>query len=305
MVSEPNRVLIESDNCQGVCNHQLGHGLCLKGKAHKDFTQETKPMLQSIFAQDRLPSLLKVSTMSITFRISRAAVDLQHLANEMELDIRGVCTTDFRGELRTLRTPKRRRRKKPNFYNSMTLEVSVGEGERVMHFKVFRNGSIQGAGCQSVQHGNYAINVLKKSLEAVMQCELELSDLKINLINVNFKMGHSINRDVLHRLLLSEGQVSSYEKCKHAGVGLKFLPKGKERPISVFIFESGSVVITGSKNEQHILEGYEYVCDFVRRHRQEVNRVSSSDLLERTISHPQYAQMLVTPLLTRDCMAIP
>ena len=129
---------------------------------------------------------------------------------------------------------------------------------------------------------------------------LEVTDLKINLINVNFKIGYGVNRDILYRVLLSSGHSSTYEKCKHAGVGVKFLPKNKEKPISIFVFESGSVVITGSKNEHHILEGHHFIRSFIEEHKKEVFRVSPTLLLKRTMAHPEYGNMLVSPLLSKE-----
>jgi TATA-box binding protein (TBP) (component of TFIID and TFIIIB) len=242
-------------------------------------------LLESLFLQNRLPSTLSVSTMSVTFRLG-IIMDLQHISEHITLSTNRICTVDYQGVKNTIidkQRKKNRKKKSPNFYNSMTLDVSVGHDDRTMHFKVFKNGSIQGAGCQNTQDGNYAIRVLVSDISRIVGERLTVQDLKINLINVNFKIGFSINRDTLYRLLLSIGESASYEKCKHAGVSVKFLPKGKDRPISIFVFESGSIVITGSKNEEHILEGYEFITSLINSHRSTIFKLPTQFMVERAM----------------------
>lgn len=261
----------------------------IKGE-HIGISMKEEPFLEDHFREDLLLPHLTVSTMSITFKLPVDTVDLVYISSNCELRAGEVCTIDFRGSLRTIlcvREKKHKRRKSPNFYNSLTMEVAVCPPpvEKVMHFKLFKNGSVQAAGCQNVCQGNYAIGALLRSIQDLLGLKESIRDLKINLINVNFKLGHGVNRDNLHRLLLSLGELTTYEKCKHAGVGVKFLPEGKEKPISIFVFESGSVVITGSKNHHHIMSGYEFITSFVREHKREVLKLPTQKLLEKALAY--------------------
>jgi TATA-box binding protein (TBP) (component of TFIID and TFIIIB) len=300
--SKTNGIIKDCDKSREVIGHNVESHMntILKEQdliSNKDRTSESM-YLNHLFLQDKLLPCLTVSTMSITFRLSRTIIDLDELANSLSLNDSGILTTDYQGVIRTIRTTKKKKkRKKHNFYNSMTLEVSVGYNtDRAMHFKVFKNGSIQGAGCQSTGHGNHAIHALLQGLSSTLKCDFQISDLKINLINVNFKIGHGVNRDSLHLVLLSAGHITSYEKCKHAGVSVKFLPKDKARPISIFVFESGSVVITGSKNENHILEGHAFIRSFIENNKSQVYKISTTKLFEKTLAHPQYSNLLLSPL---------
>lgn len=251
-------------------------------------------LLGQHFVESRLPKDLIVSTMSVTFAFSRVdsveneLMDLQSLASTIPLSTSGVCCIDYKGVLVQAdgnTTRKARKRKTHNFYNSMTMDIAVSATDvRTMHFKLFKNGSVQGAGCKTTTDGDYAILALKSALESTLGIPLCVRNLKINLINVNFRIGYGINRDNLYRLLMFMGTQTNYERCKHAGVGIKYLPQNKDKPISIFVFESGSVVITGSKNEQHIIEGYKYINDLVSRHRSEVIKIPSAHLLEKFVS---------------------
>lgn len=255
------------------------------------------PLLEKYFCEENLPSHVTVSTMSITFRLSLESIDIATVCSDCILSTDAICSTDYKGVLCKAvgyEGKKPKKRKSHNFYNSMTLEVSVGQPKKVMHFKLFKNGSIQGAGCQSINQGNYAIRALVSTLQQVCGCTLDIRDLKINLINVNFKISHCVNRDNLHRLLKSIGIITTYEKCKHAGVGVKFLPPQKEKPISIFVFESGSIVITGSKNDDHINEGYRFITSLIEDYKSEVFKLKSADALQRALAIPKYAKLLVS-----------
>ena len=50
-----------------------------------------------------------------------------------------------------------------------------------------------------------------------------------------------------------------YEPCIHACVNIPFLPEGSKKNIYIFVFESGSILITGAKNEHHITGAYKYI----------------------------------------------
>ena len=247
--------------------------------------------LNDYFNEEALDPRLRISTMSITFKVSQNAIDLERVANECELKEDGIRFTDYNGVYRGIDqtgAPKRRRRFN-NFFNSMTLGI-VGDGEgRLVHFKLFKNGSVQCAGCKCVSDANVSIHHLVEALSPMI--EVELTGIKINLINANFKLGFCVNRDKLHELFVCMGFASVYEKCKHAGVGVKYQPLEKESPISMFIFESGAVVLTGSKNDKHITEGFHFISAFAREHKEYV--IQSQNTLQRAMANPKYAAMLL------------
>jgi TATA-box binding protein (TBP) (component of TFIID and TFIIIB) len=240
----------------------------------------TKHLDSTYFNQDVLPKYLNVSTISLSFQM-KTTVNIDNIAKYVSLDENGICSIDYKGELRSLNDKKKKKkRKENNFYNSITMEI-MGCGDKSINFKIFKNGGVQAAGCKNMLDGDYAINTLittlntelaifddeKKCMTEIkfIDSPIEICELKINLININFKLKFCINRESLHKILLASKTPCSYEKCKHAGVKIEFTPKKKDKPISIFIFESGSIVITGSKNEHHILEGYK-VADKMKAH---------------------------------------
>lgn len=270
---------------------ELNDAVLVKSNDRIGVSDDMKHILDSHFNQDALDESIKISTMSITFRITDQQIDLSHIAKECPLKEDGVQFTIYHHEYRsaTGAVSERKKTKHSNFFNSMTMGISGDESDRPIHFKLFRNGSVQCAGCKSGRSGNTAIRHLIEAMSLFFVPNI--SNLKINLINANFKLGFNVNRDKLHKLFVNLGYLSTYEKCKHAGVSVKFKPTQKETPISLFVFESGSVVITGSKNEQHIVEGFHFMQDFAFEHRSAIHQYKNS--VECAMANPKYAALMM------------
>lgn len=239
-----------------------------------------KYLNNSFFNESILPDHLNVSTISLSFQMN-TIVNIDDVAKEVQLNPNGICSIDYKGNLNTLNDKKKKKkRKENNFYNSITIEI-MGCSDKSINFKIFKNGGVQAAGCKSMVDGDRAIQTLVNTLNPKYVTEpIRITDLKINLINVNFKLKFCVNREKLHKILLEECIPCAYEKCKHAGVKIEFVPENKESPISIFIFESGSIVITGSKNEQHILSGYNYITNLIKTHRESIFKIPYETLLE-------------------------
>lgn len=259
-----------------------------------DMEHTTIHYLNDHFCRDELDEQLRISTMSITFRVTEEPLDLSLIAKECPLEENGVQFINYQQEYRSIsgRPMPRKNRKHNNFFNSMTLGIAADDKtDRPIHFKLFKNGSVQCAGCRSVEAGNMAIHHLICALMTLFAPTV--SKLKINLINANFKLGFRVNRDKLYRLFVTLEFSATYEKCKHAGVGVKFSPSGKDTPISLFIFESGSVVITGSKTESHIKEGFDFMKAFAREHRTTIQQYQNS--VQAAMANPKYAALMMSP----------
>lgn len=113
----------------------------------------------------------------------------------------------------------------------------------------------------------------------------KLSNIKIELINSDFSTNFMINNTKLYKIVLGKYKAfASYEPNDYPGVKNKFywnadnikhnrkqgkcyceqkcIKKGKKTPcnqITISVFQSGSVIITGAKSIQQIRDAYEYI----------------------------------------------
>lgn len=260
------------------------------------------------FDQDKLPAELNVSTISLTCHLG-TNVNLSNIDQFMELDEKNICAVDYNGNYRTLIQEKKLKKKpkRKNFHNSITLKLMV-RAPKVINFKIFTNGAVQIAGIKNVHEGNIAINSLVQRLSEVIgvfneslncieevrfiESDIKLSNLKINLINVNFEVDFKINRDDLYKILLAERQECYYERCKHAAVSIKYSTTDKKKPISVFVFESGAIVITGSTHEQHILKSYEFINNVLEKHKNNILKIGIDDMWQ-TVMKSKFSHLIV------------
>ena len=145
-----------------------------------------------------------------------------------------------------------------------------------------------------------------KSSEIIENLEgLELSKFDIHLINSDFKVDMEIRRDLLYNMLLKDFSVScSYEPCIYPGVKIQYYlnkqvdvnktPYEKQgkcccatpcngkgdglttdtcKKITISIFQSGCVLITGVTTEKHIDIAYTFITNVLKNNQESIKRV--------------------------------
>lgn len=169
-------------------------------------------------------------------------------------------------------------KKKTHFYNQANCIVKPENGKKV-NVKIFGNGSFHMTGCRSVRHCLEVLQTLFSSLrkrKAILDhttnkiklvpfvADVEKMQLKklhsfgINMINSDFNCGFKVNQMTLFELLLEKDIDCHFEKLVHACVNIKYYCDDKK--ISIFVFESGSCIITGSTKCEDILSTYNFIC---------------------------------------------
>lgn len=183
-------------------------------------------------------------------------------------------------------------KKKPsikNFYNQVTILMKpMNNPERnYINIKVFKNGSLQMTGCKDMDDFNNVANTLiqilkrgrdiknKKGITTHIDFidapdKIGIFDTKIRMINSNFKLDYKVDRKKLAKLLKKNH--GKYTKDKEIGfVEFKYKPNGGHSCVnikykhddtskpSIFVFQTGAIIITGAKNLHHIIKAYEYI----------------------------------------------
>ena len=89
----------------------------------------------------------------------------------------------------------------------------------------------------------------------------QICDFNIRMINSNFYSGVLVDRSNLCNLLREIGVKCIYEPCTHACVNIKY--ECKNDVISIFVFESGSIIITGAKKVEDIDKSFQFIIDLL------------------------------------------
>jgi TATA-box binding protein (TBP) (component of TFIID and TFIIIB) len=187
---------------------------------------------------------------------------------------------------------------KKRFDNQLTLVVSYEENPNQKHnLKLFKNGNVQMTGVKSLNDGrksiDYLIIVLKKQNEIcpgiVKDIEqIENVNYKIRLINCDFKINFEIRLDHLYKLITSKiGIVCSYEPCIYPGAKIEYyfpnngfckcttFCNGKSencKKITIAVFQSGCIIITGANTIEHINVAYEFICNVLKSNKYDIKR---------------------------------
>lgn len=190
-------------------------------------------------------------------------------------------------------------RKKGAFPNNMALSIRspMGTG-KVLHVKVFKNSSISMVGCKIKEDGIGAMKILEKFIQnndvlrKINEEKFSIGNFETTMVNSNYSVGFKIDRDLLFNFLSeSYSEIfSSYDPAAYAAVKIGFyyntlnqendgickcpdnkctLKKssgkgsgegiGQCKKVTIAIFESGNIVITGGRNIEQAKTAYSYI----------------------------------------------
>lgn len=237
---------------------------------------------------------LKISTITALGRIG-THVNLRHLYEQLNVGHGGWISIKLAGETRGDTGVKRSTG--GSFGNQATLVFRGSDGLSV-NTKVFLNGGVQMTGLKTVAQGPKVLEMLAAMLRnvdgAVEQPEMiRASDYSVCLINSDFDIGFRVKRDKLVRCMAIHHPrvLCSYEPCIYPGVKIKFMwsernrrsgvcgctdqcigkgdgrGEGMCRKVTVSVFQSGKVIITGAHTEAQLQAAYAFIVeDVVERH---------------------------------------
>jgi hypothetical protein len=186
-----------------------------------------------------------------------------------------------------------------SFFNQSTLILRRcwTDGWKEMNMKLFANGGIQMTGVTSAEFAVEAIHWLLRLIETLPKSPFPIgvkgTVTKVNtpLINTDYSIEHDIQQDNLHRILIEEYNLfSMLEKTIYQGVNTKFYyntnnhgkgvcscgefckgqgtgdGEGECKRITLSIFRTGKIIITGARTMDQIHAAYEFLNKVFERH---------------------------------------
>lgn len=258
------------------------------------------------FNLENLPDDLNISTMTVTCNLD-TLIDIQNVGKYLELELGKVVCVKYGPNNSIIRTLIKLKKKKKttkknrkNFYNQATVIVSVG-GQRNVNIKLFKNGAIQMIGCKNYENFTTSMQTLctvlkkKKAVYDKVSKKIigktfvsnsnkvtveQISNVRIRMINSNFNIGFLVNRKKLNEIMTAKKVTNSYEQNIHSAVIIKYLFEEKDI-VSIFVFESGAVIITGAKKREHLIEGYKYITTQLYENYDKVVKANVQTFMER------------------------
>lgn len=256
----------------------------------------------------------RISTMTLVSEIN-TTISLLLLYKYCEINdiIRFIEFKDFpnKGVNEKLKKKKRKDKNevKKTFYNQLTLHYF---DNKIINVKIFNNGKIQMTGIVYEEQGRdilkYLIDLLLK-LDSNLEKEdegklinnknIDITKYQIVLINSDFDIGYNIDRDILHRHFINLGLYSSYEPSIYPGVNMKYfnntinktgvcnckkmcrgkgngIGDGNCKRITIAIFESGKILITGNINKKELDSKYEFIKNLMISNKDKFKLIDNS-----------------------------
>ena len=205
------------------------------------------------------PRNVSVSTITVCGKLSKP-VRIDLVLSRLRAD---PAPGNDRG-LKIAQSKKRSNVSTKTFYNQMTFDAG---GPSV---KIFSNGAVQFTGAKSPVHFLDVMDRVCETLTLVLgDARIDLASCDIKMINAVFSASRVLPLGVLRQALADAGHTASYDPDGYPGVNAKVLVPGLEKPITVLLFSSGNVIVSGAKNPDHVASTYRIVCTVIEAMRLE------------------------------------
>ena len=253
-----------------ICDPKVKYNNCICAESWKDF-DETMGIIKNVSSED-LSESLRISTITLCLDLN-SSVNCDTLINEYPPKNNG------------------------KFYNSFIFNWHTKYQFRTLvSVKVFPNGKIQVAGLSSIRSCAYIIRKIQRKLTKHFNNPLnvEIKNVKIAMINSDFKISNIFNL-VNFCKVLSENSIKQngnflnivYQPIKYPAINSKFIPDssidkynehiykfGNKKKftgnISILIFRSGSIIITGGNSINEYLSTYKYLLELINTRSSEI-----------------------------------
>lgn len=246
-----------------------------------------------------------ISTITLDCKL-HTLIDLDKFAKNVILKEDGIVNVKYgnRKDPATNRTiiviKTKKKPSKRNFFNQVTIlmKPSNNPEHNYINIKVFKNGSLQMTGCKDMEDfinvTNKLIDILKtgktvkqkngkqRTIRFIDEPEkIGIYDVKIRMINSNFRLNYKVDRKKLARLLKKKHGIgtkdkeigyveSKYEPTGgHSCVNIKYQYDEFSKP-SIFVFQTGAIIITGAKNLHHIIMAYHFINKILQKYYNEI-----------------------------------
>lgn len=202
--------------------------------------------------EDKRPSWLKVATITLVSKhLSEQGINLNHAKiHEVFHTLKKIPIKSSQGHTYDWEM----------FFSDFYNQVTIGYTDKIStkKVKIFPNGSLQIAGCANISDCHRFIKQLQVVMKLIFDVDIPEETFKIVMINSNFTMNREIHQMNAIRAFSSECKVD-FHPDRYSAVKVKYKSTTKE--ITVSIFGSGSVIISGAETMLEIFDTYSYIVN--------------------------------------------
>lgn len=220
---------------------------------------------------------LNISTMTICFNFNQI-INLKLLKERLPSSL----TVNYNPGSKKSKVPKKKGT--DSFYNSFDIKITIIDHENNktssnISIFIFPNGKAKAAGIKTINTINLLLDELVEIVKYIPESvespdTLDIENMKIQMICSDFKIkpvkedsdGWCIKQEELKNILVKQGLSATFSSLsRYPGINLKINSIIEpEKQISLLIFRSGSIIITGGKNAKDISNCYNYIVKIIK-----------------------------------------
>lgn len=246
-----------------ICDPKCKYFDCICAESWKNFNQ-TLEEIKNVSSEILLESL-RISTITLCFNLN-SNINTEELLKKYVSKNNG------------------------KFYNSLIFNWHTKyQNKTIVSVKIFPNGKVQVAGLSNIKSCAYIVRKVNNKCCNYYENkkEAKVSNVKIAMINSDFKISDTLNLTNFCELLSNysvqtNGNFLSivYQPIKYPAINTKFicnqyleqyfehvykhsLKKKFDKSVSILIFRSGSIIITGGNDIIDYLFVYKYLINII------------------------------------------
>lgn len=171
-------------------------------------------------------------------------------------------------------------KKGSQFYNCVYIGYTDAYSRK--HVKLFKNGSVQIAGCSSILDCQFVVAQLKVLLPVILNrdIDMEWSDFDVVMINATFNVSQKLHLFHVARDLHEKDEFDvQYDPESYHALSMRFKAT-TDKKVYAKLFTTGSVQISGAKTLMDCAEAYRIVNEATLNHRVgEANQKDQKDII--------------------------
>lgn len=256
-----------SNNYCKICDPKCKYLNCICADSWSSFDEIMNNI--KIFSSPILLESLRISTITLCFNLN-SNIDIKNLSKKYLSKNNG------------------------KFYNSIIFNWHTKyQNKTLVSVKIFLNGKVQVAGLSSIKSCAYIIRKVDNKCKDFYENKIDskITNVKIAMINSDFKINNSVNLTKFCDLLSNysiqtNGNFLSivYQPIKYPAINSKFIcdkylqqyfehnykygfKKKFNKSVSILIFRSGSIIITGGDDLNDYFNIYKYILNIIEKNK--------------------------------------
>lgn len=227
-------------------------------------TIDDEVMLTQLSLSNIASSALMVSTMTILFKTT-CNHDKSRIFPSIMIDL-PYGEGDYQGVLL-----RKKKEGKLSFLNCIIFEVTKNTHKKVV-VKLFSNGSLHCTGAKTVEDAKKGADVIcelyQKQVDMLSERNrlkhFNIVDFDIQMINSNFSIDTPLNLDATKDILNQKYSMdATLNREHHPGIIIKYRDPQLSKPVSIIVFISGSIIITGAKCAKDLTATYQHITNIL------------------------------------------